>query len=72
VSPTDTLAQSLGYVEDATKVDKSKFPSYQVGQKCSACRFYQGAAGKPYGPCQIFAGKEVNSNGWCVSFQPKS
>jgi hypothetical protein len=72
VSPTDVLAQSLGYTEDGTKVDKSKFPTYKAGQKCGNCRFFTGTAGQPYGPCQIFAGKEVNTNGWCVSFNAKT
>lgn len=72
VSPSDPLAQSLGYTEDNTKVDKSKFPTYKPGQHCSVCRFYTGTPGKPFGPCQIFAGKLVNSDGWCVSFNAKT
>jgi hypothetical protein len=72
VSVTDPLAVSLGYVEDATKVDQKKFATYKPGQKCSGCRFYQGTAGQAYGPCQIFANKAVNANGWCVSFNAKT
>ena len=32
VDEKDAQAQSLGYKHDATKVDKAKFPKYQVGQ----------------------------------------
>lgn len=72
VSVSDPLAQSLGYVEDATKVDTKKYANYKPGQKCERCRFYTGAPGKTYGPCQIFGNKEVNANGWCLSFNAKS
>lgn len=72
VSESDPLAQSLGYKEDASKVDKAKYSTYKSGDKCSKCRFFTGTEGKPYGPCQIFSGKEVNANGWCSSFNAKT
>jgi hypothetical protein len=72
LSPGDPLAQSLGYQEDAGKVDKAKFATYKAGQKCDNCRFFQGAAGQQYGPCQIFVGKAVNANGWCASYSAKT
>lgn len=72
VSPSDPLAQSLGYTPDASKVDRAKYTSYKPGDSCSHCRFYQGKPGAAYGPCQIFAGKEVSSKGWCISFNLKS
>jgi hypothetical protein len=72
VSETEPLAQSLGYKEDASKVDKAKFPTYKPGETCAKCRFYQGTTGQAYGPCQIFSGKLVNSNGWCASFNAKT
>lgn len=72
VSPTEPLAKALGYTENATTVDKSKFPTYMPGQGCDTCRFFQGKAGQAYGPCQIFMGKEVNINGWCASYAKKA
>ena len=72
LSESDPLAQSLGYKEDASKVDKAKFPTFKPGDTCAKCRFYQGAAGKSYGPCQIFAGKVVNARGWCASYNAKT
>lgn len=71
VSESDPLAQSLGYKDNAAQVDKSKFSTYKAGEKCSACRFFQGPARQPYGPCQIFSGKLVNADGWCSSFNAK-
>ena len=72
VSSSEPLAASLGYTENASTVDKAKYPTYKPGQKCGACRFFQGATGEQYGPCQIFGGEAVNVNGWCASFNAKS
>jgi hypothetical protein len=72
VSPDEALAKALGYTESASKVDKSKFPTYMPGQACDTCRFFQGKAGQAYGPCQIFMGKDVNINGWCASYAKKT
>ncbi|HEY3785372.1 MAG TPA: high-potential iron-sulfur protein [Steroidobacteraceae bacterium] len=72
VTDSDPTAKALGYTEDASKVDKSKFPSYKPGAHCGNCNFFQGKAGDAYGPCQIFPGKSVNANGWCASHSPKA
>jgi hypothetical protein len=72
LSPGDPLAKSLGYEEDASKVDKGEFPNYKPGEKCDKCRFFQGTSGQRYGPCQIFVGKAVNADGWCASFNAKT
>ena len=44
VAETDPQAAALGYVADATKVNKAKFPKYAAGQVCSNCALYQGCA----------------------------
>src|SRR5271170_1243639 len=64
LSPTDPVAQSLGYHEDAKTVaaNAKDFPTYQAGQMCSTCLQLQGNAGDPWRPCNIFAGKLVNAN----------
>lgn len=72
VSESDPLAQSLGYKEDASKVDKAKFSTFKPGEQCAKCRFFTGSEGKSYGPCQIFSGKLVNAKGWCSSFNAKT
>ena len=46
VSPSDPQAVALGYVSDAAKADKAKFPKYAAGQQCSACALYQGKPGR--------------------------
>lgn len=72
LADSDPTAKALGYMEDSTKVDKTKFPAYKAGAKCGNCNFFQGTAGQTYGPCQIFPGKAVNSSGWCASHSPKA
>ncbi|MGE0311915.1 MAG: high-potential iron-sulfur protein [Lautropia sp.] len=72
VDPKDPLAASLGYVEDASKVDAGKFPQHKPDQSCAHCQLYTGKAGDKSGPCGIFAGKQVSASGWCVSFVKKA
>ena len=72
LSESDPTAKALGYVEDAGKVDKTKFPAFKPGAHCATCNFFQGKAADAYGPCQIFPGKAVNAKGWCASHSPKA
>ncbi|HEY1724505.1 MAG TPA: high-potential iron-sulfur protein [Steroidobacteraceae bacterium] len=72
VKPTDPTAQALSYHEDAKTVDAKQFPTYQPGQMCNTCLQLQGKAGDPYRPCNIFAGKLVNANGWCKVWVKKA
>jgi hypothetical protein len=65
VDVNDPQAKSLGYVEDATKVDPKANPNYKPGQICANCLQAQVKAGEEYIPCNIFPGKLVNTNGWC-------
>jgi hypothetical protein len=72
VAESDPTAKALGYVEDASKVDKTKFPAFKPGAHCATCNFFQGKAADAYAPCQIFPGKAVASKGWCASHSPKA
>ena len=72
LSESDPTAKALGYVEDASKVDKAKFPAYKAGAHCATCNFFQGKASDAYAPCQIFPGKAVAAKGWCASHSPKA
>jgi hypothetical protein len=68
VSETEPQAVALGYVLDASKADKVKFPKYAPGQKCAICQFYQAAPTAPWAPCTIFGGKQVAANAWCSAY----
>ena len=73
VSEDEATAKALGYSHDVSKVDSTKWPKKAEGQNCANCSFLQGAAKKIDGKagewigCQIFPGKLVNVNGWCLS-----
>ena len=69
VDEKEPQAVSLGYVTDAARVDKTKFPKFAAGQHCAACQFYTAAA---TGPCTIFGGRPVAGPGWCSAFVKKA
>lgn len=71
VDEKDAQAASLGYVADATKVNKTKYPKYTAEQHCGACQLYQGKAGAAAGPCALFPGKQVAMKGWCSAYVKK-
>jgi len=68
----DPQAQALGYVPDATKADKAKYPKYAAGEACGTCALYQGQAGAASGPCPLYAGKAVLAKGWCSAWAKKA
>jgi hypothetical protein len=68
LSEADPKAQAVGYVEDASKVDKAKFPSFAAGQTCANCSLFQGTAKDAYGGCTLFGDKQVAAPGWCSSY----
>ena len=72
VEEKEPQAVALGYVTDAARVDKAKFPKYAAGQTCAACQFYTAAANAPTGPCTIFGGRPVAGPGWCSAFVKKA
>jgi hypothetical protein len=68
----DPQAVALGYVADAARADKAKFPAYVAGSTCSNCTLYLGKAGEAAGGCPLFAGKNVAAAGWCSSWVKKA
>jgi hypothetical protein len=63
---------ALGYVVDAAKADKAKFPKFAAGQHCANCSLFQGKTTDASGPCPIFAGKAVAAKGWCSAYVKKA
>ena len=72
LSEKDPQAVALGYVTDAKRADKAKFPKYAEGQHCAVCQLYQGPKTAPMAPCAIFAGKQVAGPGWCSAYVPRT
>ena len=67
----DPTAVALAYVDDASRVDKTRYPQYATGQVCSNCSLYLGAAGSEQGGCSLFPGKQVAAKGWCSAWVKK-
>lgn len=71
VDEAGAQAQALGYVHDASKADKAKFPAFVAGSQCSGCQLFQGGAAE-WGACALFAGQAVSAKGWCSAFAKKA
>ena len=68
LSPEDPTAVALGYIEDHTQVDTTKW-TRKAGpdadkQKCTTCALYRDE-GDGMGGCSIFPNKLVKGEGWC-------
>jgi len=72
VNEQDPQAKALGYVSDATKADKAKYPKYADGQHCGNCALYQGAAGSSQGACPLYPGRQVVATAWCSAYNKKA
>lgn len=65
LDPKDPSAVTLGFVNDASKVDAVANPMYKAGQTCANCQQFQAKPGDARGGCVLFAGKSVPAAGWC-------
>jgi hypothetical protein len=68
LNPTDTTAQALGFVPDASKVNASANSTFKSGQHCGVCLQYQGKQSDATAGCSIYPGHSVPSGGWCSAF----
>ena len=71
VGDGDAAAMALGYVSDATRADKKKYPTYAAGQRCGTCILFEGNASAASGQCPLFPAKRVAASGWCSSWAKK-
>src|SRR5580698_1226149 len=65
LDPADPVAQSLGFVLDASKAATKTNPTITPGQHCGVCIQYQGKGSDVAAGCSIYAGHSVPSRGWC-------
>ena len=76
VTEEEPLAQAMGYVKDASKVDTAKFPKRagDAGAKqfCNNCALYAGEADADTAPCSIFQNRPVRGAGWCNAWVAKA
>lgn len=75
IAETDSTAQQLGYVKDASKADVKKYPQKKTPegkkQKCDNCMFYTPDSGG-WGKCQVLQSGLVSAKGWCMSWAKKA
>lgn len=72
----EAVAASLGYRQDATKVDVAKFPKRAgaEGEKqfCKNCQFFTAKGDSGWGTCQIIRTGDVKATGWCNTWALKA
>ena len=65
----DPTAKSLGFVENAAKLDAKSEPTFKAGSHCGSCALYAKATEKAgYAACGAFGGKLVPATGWCRAY----
>jgi hypothetical protein len=64
----DPAARAVGFSLDANQVDRARYPEHLKGQSCRKCVQFKGGPTDPWGPCMVFAGKQVPAGGWCTSY----
>lgn len=72
VDEKSAQAVGVGYVADAKRADKAKYPKYAADQVCSGCALFQGKPGDASGPCPLFPGQQVSAKGWCSAYNKKA
>lgn len=65
LDPKEPAAVTLGFVNDAAKVDAAANPRYAAGQSCANCEQFIGKPSVARGGCVLFPGKSVPAAGWC-------
>lgn len=68
----DSIAKSLGYRVDSSKVERARFPAFRPGDDCSNCAFYKGKISDGWAPCSILGNKDVAARGWCSAYSKRS
>lgn len=61
VDPDSAQAKALQYVSESENAE----------QNCANCTLYTGAEGDAMGPCPLFPGAAVMSEGWCSAWVAK-
>jgi hypothetical protein len=67
----DPTAVALGYKEDTTKVDKTKYPQHKDDQVCKDCLLAPVPKDGDYIACTAFQNKLVTKKGWCLAYVKK-
>jgi hypothetical protein len=69
LSEDDPKARALGYVGDAKRTDRAKFPQYDEAQNCANCQLFEPQPGSVGGACSLFDARLVRAAGWCSGYR---
>ena len=71
LDPNGPLASGIGYVEDATSVERPAHAGGTPGEEqfCRTCVLYSGDEAQ--GACGAVGGQIVKGGGWCKIWAPK-
>lgn len=67
---TDAAASALGFVTQASAASSN--PVYRKGQHCASCMHFRGKPSDATGGCDIYAGRSVPAEGWCIAWTLRS
>lgn len=80
----DSMVKAMRYVNKAAEAVKDPVSKgvYKPGSTCASCNRFNkcstadknckpAAAAAKYAPCDIFSGKVVDRDGWCMSYAKK-
>ena len=62
LDPENAQAKALQYTHQSAMADKI----------CGNCQLYTGDPAADWGPCAIFPGQEVATDGWCTAWVAKA
>lgn len=65
LDPKEPTAITLGFINDAAKLDAAANPMYTAGQTCANCEQFTGKPSDARAGCILFPGKSVPAAGWC-------
>jgi hypothetical protein len=68
----DPSAKMVGYLEDASRVDRKRYPKYRPDQTCGSCDLYMAKPTDPWAVCTLFPRRVVAGKGWCDAYRPRS
>ena len=72
LDPNDPNAVTLGFINDAGKVDAVANPTHTASQNCGNCEQFLGKPDDVRGGCVLFPGKSVPAIGWCKVWRKRT
>jgi hypothetical protein len=72
LAESSSQAIALGYVSEASKLDRAKSPTYSVGQACGTCVLARPHQEPSQLRCALVPLNTVSRTGWCKAWVAKA